>query len=95
MSTSVSIPVQIPAALRAQTGGAESVETTGSTVGELLASLVAAHPALGAKLFDGEQRLNRFLNVYVNDEDIRFLANLDTPIKAGDDVALIPAIAGG
>ena len=89
------IEVEIPTALRPQVGGQENVTVEGGTVGELLGKLNAQYPEFGAKLFKAEGELNRFVNVYVNDEDIRFLENLDTPVKEGDDVAIVPAIAGG
>lgn len=89
------ITIQIPAALRPQTGGAATVDVEGDTIASALASLTAAHPDLGKRLFKSEGELNRFINIYVNDEDIRFLENLDTPVKSGDDVSIVPAIAGG
>lgn len=89
------IEVEIPTALRPQVNDQEKVEVSGETVGDLLGKLKADYPEFGAKLFKTDTELNRFVNVYVNDEDIRFLDNLDTAIKAGDDVAIIPAIAGG
>jgi len=89
------IEVEIPTALRPQVGDQENVSVEGGTVGELLGKLNADYPEFGAKLFKAEGELNRFVNIYVNDEDIRFLENLDTPVKEGDDVAIVPAIAGG
>jgi MoaD family protein len=89
------VTVRIPTALRPQAGGQESVSLAGSTVRQVLASLCAAYPDLGKRLFKRENELNRFINVYLNDEDIRFLNNLDTPLKCGDELSLVPAIAGG
>jgi MoaD family protein len=89
------ISIQIPTALRAQTDNQASVDVAGGSVKELLDALSSQYPELGKKLFKSEGELNRFINVYVNDEDIRFLENLDTPVKAGDEVSIVPAIAGG
>lgn len=89
------ITVQIPTALQPQVGDQASVNATGATVGEVLGTLRAEYPEFGQRLYKGENQLNRFINVYLNDEDIRFLDNLDTPVKTGDELAIIPAIAGG
>ena len=90
-----SVRVLIPTALRPQAGAQASVDVPGSTVKQVLATLTDQYPQLGQRLFKAENELNRFINVYVNDEDIRFLENLDTPVKAGDEVSIVPAIAGG
>lgn len=95
MSDAATIQVEIPTALRPQVNDQESVAVVGSTVGELLGKLKADYPDFGARLYKADDELNRFINVYLNDEDIRFLDNLQTPVKAGDQVAIIPAIAGG
>lgn len=89
------VTVLIPNALRPQAGGADQLELHGDSVRNVLASLAAAHPELGKRLFKSENEVNRFINLYVNDEDIRFLDNLDTAVKAGDELAIVPAIAGG
>lgn len=89
------IEVEIPTALRPQVGDQEKVTVEGATVAELLGKLNDDYPEFGKKLFKSKDELNRFVNVYVNDEDIRFLENLQTPVKEGDDVAIVPAIAGG
>jgi molybdopterin converting factor small subunit len=86
--------VRIPTPLRAHADGAESVEGAGATVGELLADVTAKHPALRERIFDGEE-LRRFVNVYVNNEDIRYLDDLATAVAEKDEVSIIPAIAGG
>jgi sulfur-carrier protein len=86
--------VRIPTPLRPHTGGLDRVEAAGSTVGEVLTELGAQYPALRERLFDGDE-LRRFVNVYVNDEDIRYLDDLATPVAAGEDVSIIPAVAGG
>jgi molybdopterin converting factor small subunit len=92
---SPTVPVEIPTALRGQVDGQASIDVPGSTVGEVLGKLKADYPDFGAKLYKAEGELNRFINVYINDEDIRFLDNLDTSVKAGDQIAIVPAIAGG
>ena len=90
-----SITVQIPTALRPQVGGHATLEIEGQTVGEILTNLCGQYPELGERLYKSENELNRFINVYLNDEDIRFLSDQDTPAKAGDELSIIPAIAGG
>lgn len=87
--------VTIPAALRPQVEGQSEVQAPGATVGEVLSGLKARYPAFGQRLYKAEGELNRFINVYVNNEDIRFLENLATPVSERDEVAIIPAIAGG
>jgi molybdopterin converting factor small subunit len=86
--------VQIPTPLRAQAGGNDEVDAAGATVGEVLADLGRQHPAIRERLFDGEE-LRRFVNIYVNNEDIRYLDDLATPVAATDQVSIIPAVAGG
>ena len=88
------VRVQIPTPMRQQTNGQAVVEVSGATVQAVLKDLDIKHPGIGGRIFDGAQ-VRRFINVYLNDEDIRFLANLDTPVKDGDELAIIPAVAGG
>ena len=88
------IEVRIPTILRSYTGGAKAVEGSGATLDELLDNLDAAHGGLRERLVDGE-KLRRFVNVYLNDEDVRFLGGLETPVKDGDTVTVLPAVAGG
>lgn len=95
MPTATTITVQIPTALRPQVKDQSTVAVAGATVGEILGQLRTQYPEFGQKLYKDDKTLNRFVNVYVNDEDIRFLENLETPVKPGDDVAIVPAIAGG
>ena len=90
----MAIEVRIPTILRTYTGGAKAVEGAGSTLDELLNNLEAAHNGLRDRLVDGE-KLRRFVNVYLNDEDVRFLGGLETPVKDGDTVTVLPAVAGG
>jgi molybdopterin converting factor small subunit len=87
--------VRIPTALRSLTGGAGEVSVDGSTVGELLKSLDSAYPGMTERLFDDTGALRRFVNVFVADEDIRFLDGLSTPVTEGQAVSIIPAVAGG
>ncbi|HET9769525.1 MAG TPA: ubiquitin-like small modifier protein 1 [Acidimicrobiia bacterium] len=87
--------VRIPTALRTLTGGSGEVSVEGSTVGEILKSLDAAHPGMAERLFDDTGALRRFVNVFVADEDIRFLDGLSTPVTEGQAVSIIPAVAGG
>ena len=75
--------------------GVDLVETTGANVAEVLAQITAKFAGLDKRLFKQPGELNRFVNIYVNDEDIRFLDNLATPVKDGDEVSIVPAIAGG
>lgn len=88
------IIVKIPTPLRALTGGADEVKAQGQSVRALIDDLEAKHPGLKDRLLD-EKGVRRFVNVYVGDEDIRFLKGLDTELKAGDHISIVPAIAGG
>jgi molybdopterin converting factor small subunit len=87
--------VKIPPVLRAQTGGASELATDARTVGEALRRLAEAHPATREQLFTADGELNRFVNVYRNDEDVRVLDGLDTAIAGSDTVVILPAMAGG
>jgi molybdopterin synthase sulfur carrier subunit len=91
----MAIEVKIPTILRTYTGGAKSVEASGSTLSALLDSLDANHPGLRGRLITEDGGLHRFVNVYVNDEDVRFTGSLDTALKDGDSVTILPAVAGG
>lgn len=91
----MSVKVRIPSPLRSYTNGADIVEAAGGTVGEVLDDLKGKAAGIEQRLFKGPAQLNRFVNVYLNDEDIRFLGNLDTPVKEGDELSIVPAIAGG
>lgn len=91
-----SITVTVPAALRPQVEGKDAVTAEGDTIGGVLDALKAQYPAFADKLFpNGDGQMNRSINVYVNEEDIRFLENMDTPVTARDQVDIILAIAGG
>ena len=89
------IKVRIPTPLRPMTGGKSEVELAGSTVSEIIENLGSAHPGIKERLYDEQGEVRRFINIYVNEEDIRFLTGKDTPLKDGDEVSIIPAIAGG
>ncbi len=88
------VKVQIPTPLRQHTQGKDSVDAKGATVKEVFDDLGRQFPGITQRLFDGAQ-IKRFVNVYVNDEDIRYLDNLNTPVREGDQVSIIPAVAGG
>ena len=87
--------VRIPTQLRTLSGGAAEVDVEGSTVGEVLKALEAAHPGFHARLFDDDGDLRRFVNVFVADEDVRFSDGLETAVAPGQTVSIIPAVAGG
>jgi sulfur-carrier protein len=87
--------VRIPPVLRAQVGDAKQVQASGSNVGEVIGALVEAHPGLREQLFTDDGSLNRFVNVYLNGQDVRYLAELETPVGEHDTLVLLPAMAGG
>ena len=87
--------VRIPTPLRKLTGGAEEVQASGKSVGELIGELEKKYPGIKERICDESGSVRRFVNIFVKDEDIRFLQNLDTPVKDGDEVSIVPAIAGG
>jgi MoaD family protein len=87
--------VRIPPVLRPKTGGQAEVEAAGSDVGEVLRSLIGEFPDTEAQLFGEDGELNRYVNVYLNDEDVRVLDGLGTAVKDGDSVVILPAMAGG
>lgn len=87
--------VRIPAPLRKLTGELEVIEASGSTISEVLSSIEAAFPGLKERICDEGGQVRRFVNVFVNDEDIRFLEEISTPVKDSDEISIVPAIAGG
>jgi molybdopterin converting factor small subunit len=87
--------VRIPPVLRPSAGGQKLLDVPGSTVGEVLDGLVAAYPDLGPRLLDGDGAINRFVNVYLNETDVRHLDALQTPVGDRDTLVLLPAMAGG
>jgi sulfur-carrier protein len=97
----MSVEVRIPTILRTYTGGEKAVTGDGATLSELIENLESNHPGIKERLVearpggDGESDLRRFVNVYVNDEDVRFTGGLDTSVSDGDQVVVLPAVAGG
>jgi molybdopterin synthase sulfur carrier subunit len=91
----VATAVRIPTQLRPLAGGATELTVEGSTVGEVLKALEAAHPGFGERLFDEDGKLRRFVNVFLAEEDVRFLEGLDTPVAPGQTLSIVPAVAGG
>ena len=91
----MAVKIKIPTQLRAAAGGASAVSVQGDTVGAVLEALYAEHPDLRDSLSDGDGGLRRFVNVYVDGEDIRFSDGLDTPVPDGHEVQILPAVAGG
>ena len=87
--------IRIPPVLRPSVGGERQVTADGATVGEVLQGLVAQHAELGTQLFGADGELNRFVNVYLNDEDVRVLDGLGTSVSDGDTLVILPAMAGG
>jgi len=94
----MAIEVRIPTILRTYTGGEKAVSGSGASLAELIDDLEANHPGIRERLLedkDGSDDLRRFVNVYVNDEDVRFLGGLEAPVSDGDQVVVLPAVAGG
>jgi molybdopterin converting factor small subunit len=91
----MSLSVRIPTQLRTLTGGAGEVQAEGATVGEVLKALDAAHPGFADRLFDEGGNLRRFVNVFLADEDVRFLDGLATPVSDRQTLSIVPAVAGG
>jgi molybdopterin synthase sulfur carrier subunit len=89
------IKVRIPTPLRPLTKGQGEVETKGSSIEEMILNLDQTHPGMKSRLCDEKGELRRFVNIYVNEEDIRFLKGKETALKDGDEVSIVPAIAGG
>ncbi len=89
------IKVRIPAQLRTLTGGIGEVAIEGSTVGDVLKALDAAHSGFGERIFDADGGLRRFVNIFLDEEDVRFLDGLATPVTAGQTLSIVPAVAGG
>jgi sulfur-carrier protein len=87
--------VFIPSVLRANVGGVKSLEIEGDSIRTVVDGLIERHPSLGGQLLTDEGDLNRFVNVYVNGQDVRYLEGLDTPVREADEVRLLPAMAGG
>jgi molybdopterin synthase sulfur carrier subunit len=91
----MAVTIKLPTQLRASAGGATAARVDGGTVGEALEGLYAQHGELRSRISDDDGALRRFVNVYLKGEDIRFLDGLDTPVVDGDEVTILPAVAGG
>jgi sulfur-carrier protein len=91
----MSIDVRVPTILRSFTGGAKSVQGSGDTLAGLLSDLDGQYPGIRARLITEDGSLHRFVNIYINDEDVRFLGGLDAKVNNGDSVTILPAVAGG
>ena len=91
----MSVSVRLPTVLRAQAGGQSSVNAEGGTIGEVVDDLVRQFPGMATHLKAPDGGLHKFVNVYVNDEDVRYLDKLDTKVSDGDEVSILPAVAGG
>lgn len=91
----MSIAVKVPTILRTYTGGEATVAVTGATLADALHDLDEQYPGIGARVLDDQGKLRRFVNVYVNDDDVRFLQDLATPTPEGSNISIIPAVAGG
>jgi sulfur-carrier protein len=91
----VAVEVRLPTVLRSQAGGASVVNVDGTTVGEILAKLVGEYPGMAGQVLTEGGALHKFVNVYVDDDDVRYLEGLDTPVKDGAEVSILPAVAGG
>jgi sulfur-carrier protein len=91
----VPVEVRVPPLVQRVTGGQRTLQANGSTVSELLDNLDRQYPGFSSELRDGSGQVHRFVNIYVNDEDVRFTGSLETPLKDGDSVTVLPAVAGG
>ncbi|HSL59011.1 MAG TPA: ubiquitin-like small modifier protein 1 [Acidimicrobiales bacterium] len=91
----MSVTVRVPTTLRTLTAGASEVAVEAGTVREVVAALESTHPGFAERLLDDEGKLRRFVNVFVADDDVRFMEGLDTPVPDGETVSIIPAVAGG
>jgi len=89
------VKVRVPTTLRTLTGGKSEVEVDGATVGDVIKALDAAHPGFSDRLLDDDGKLRRFVNVFLADDDVRFLEGLDTKVPEGETVSIVPAVAGG
>ena len=93
--TEMSVTVRLPTLLRSHADGAASVDADGATVGDVFKEITRQYPGLADQLVDGDGSLHKFVNVYRNDDDIRYLDQLDTKVADGDTISILPAVAGG
>jgi sulfur-carrier protein len=91
----VPVQVNLPTVLRSHAGGAKVVSVEGSTVGAVLVALADQYPGLSGQVINGDGTLHKFVNVYLNDDDVRYLSSLDTPVSGTDEISILPAVAGG
>ncbi len=91
----MAVDVRLPTVLRSQAAGASVVSVDGSTVGEVLSKLVAEYPGMAGQVLTEDGGLHKFVNIYVDDDDVRYLQGLDTPVNDGAEVSILPAVAGG
>jgi MoaD family protein len=91
----VAVEVRLPTVLRSHAGGASVVTLDGATIGEILGKLVAEYPGMAGQVLQEDGSLHKFVNIYVNDDDVRYLEGLETPVPDGAEVSILPAVAGG
>jgi len=91
----VAVEVRLPTVLRAHAGGRSVVTVEGATIGDVLRTLVAEYPGMAGQVLTDDGGLHRFVNVYLNDDDVRYLEKLDTKVSDGDTISILPAVAGG
>ncbi len=89
------VQVNLPTVLRSHAGGVKAVSVEGTTVGEVLVALTGRYPGLSGQVLNGDGTLHKFVNVYLNDDDVRYLSSLDTPVTDSDEISILPAVAGG
>jgi molybdopterin synthase sulfur carrier subunit len=91
----VAVEVRIPTVLRSHAGGASVVTVDGATIGEVLNKLVAEYPGMSGQVIQEDGSLHKFVNIYINDDDVRYLNGVDTPVPDGSEISILPAVAGG
>jgi molybdopterin synthase sulfur carrier subunit len=91
----VPVQVNLPTVLRSHAGGAKAVSVDGATVGQVLVALAREYPGLSGQVINADGTLHKFVNVYLNDDDVRYLSGVDTPVGAADELSILPAVAGG
>ena len=89
------VQVNLPTVLRPHAGGERTVSVDGATVGQVLTALVAEYPGMSGQVIDDTGALHKFVNIYLNDDDVRYLSGVDTAVGAGDELSILPAVAGG
>ena len=91
----MAVEVRLPTVLRTHAGGASVLEVSGATLGDVLDKLVAEYPGMAGQVVQEDGSLHKFVNIYVNDDDVRYLQGLDTPVPEGAEISILPAVAGG